>query len=54
FVQLPNFPAVIGWNLKNRIWLPILLIVLELIVFFGGFKMKALEKQLAKPYRSRK
>ena len=53
FEQLPNMPAVIGWHLSNRIWLPILILVLEAGALFGGLKMKSLETQLSKPRRRR-
>ena len=49
--QLPNMPAVIGWHFSNRIWLPILILVLESGALFGGLKMKSLEKELSIPRR---
>ena len=49
--QLPIMPAVIGWHFSNRIWLPILILVLESGALFGGLKMKSLEKALSKPRR---
>lgn len=52
--QLPNMPAVIGWHLSNRIWLPILFIILKVAAFFGCLKMKSLEKKLNKPYRPKR
>jgi len=51
--QLPNIPAVIGWHFSNRIWVPILILVLEAGALFGGLKMKSLEKQLSTPHRRR-
>ena len=52
--QLPNLPSVIAWHFSNRIWLPIVILVLEGLVVAGSFKMKSLEKQLAKPYRPKR
>lgn len=54
FAQLPNLPAVVGFNLKNRIWLPILILALEALAVFGAFKMKSLEKELSAPPRRRR
>ncbi len=52
--QLPNMPSAIAWHFKNRIWLPIIFIVLEIAAFFGCIKMKSLEKELSKPYRPKR
>lgn len=49
--QLPNMPAVISWHLSNRIWLPALIVLLEVGAAIGGWKMKQLEQELSKPYR---
>ncbi|QDT66885.1 hypothetical protein [Calycomorphotria hydatis] len=49
--QLPNFIGVMTWHFTHRIWLPILIVLLEVLVFFGGFGMKALENQLSQPYK---
>ena len=51
--QLPNMPAVIGWHFSNRIWLPILILILEVGALFGGLKMKSLEKELSRPRHRR-
>lgn len=51
--QLPNMPAVISWHFSNRIWLPILILVLEAGALFGGLKMKSLEKELSTPRHRR-
>jgi len=50
-VQLPNFLTVIGWHFTNRIWLPIVIIGLELLIFLVGLKMKSIENEMAQPYR---
>lgn len=52
--QLPNAPTVIAWNFANHIWLPLTILLLELLAIFGGRKLKSLEKQLAKPYKRRR
>lgn len=44
-------PAVISWHLSNRIWLPILIVLLEVGAAGGGVFMKRLEQNLSKPYR---
>ncbi len=54
FSQIPNLGSVIAFNFKNRIWLPILIIGLELSVVFGGYKMKKLEKELQSGPRRRR
>ena len=52
--QLPNMSAVIGWNFRNRIWLPLTFVVLEVVAIVLGVKMKLLERELRKPYRSKR
>lgn len=52
--QLPNFFSVMLWHLSNRIWLPGIIVGLEVLVFIGGFFLKSLERQLAQPYRKRR
>ncbi len=54
FFQIPNLGSVIAFNFKNLIWLPILIIVLELSAVFGGYKMKQLEKELQSGPRRRR
>jgi hypothetical protein len=44
--QIPNCIAVFGFTFTNRIWLPITIIVLEVLAVFGGYKMKQLEESL--------
>ena len=52
--QLPNLPAVISWHFSNRIWLPLLIFILEVLAFVGGIKMRSLEKELSKPRGARR
>ena len=52
--QLPNLPVVISWHFKNRIWLPILIIVLEVGALLGAYGMKKVEKELEAPNRRRR
>jgi uncharacterized membrane protein YhdT len=53
--QLPNFFSVISWHCSNRVWLPILFIVLGLAVVAGAWGLKKLEDNLSKPgYRPKK
>lgn len=47
--QLPNLPWVIGWHFTNRIWLPILILLLEAAVIAGGLGLQRLEANLALP-----
>ncbi len=54
FEQLPNLPSVVAWHFLNRIWLPIILIVLEVLALLGGIKMKSLEKELSQPSRRKR
>ena len=52
--QLPKLPEVISWHMSHRIWLPILIVVLEVCALIGGIGLKKLEKSLKKPgYRRR-
>lgn len=50
--QLPNIFSVISWHLQNRIWLPILFIVLECGIFAGGYGLHKLEQNLNGPKKS--
>lgn len=52
--QLPNLPAVIAWHFSNRIWLPILVVLLEVGVFAAGYGMKRVEQQLEQPRHRRR
>ena len=54
FEQLANLPAVIGFTFSRRIWLPIVIVVLEVVVVFVGIKMKSLEKELGGGPRQRR
>ncbi len=52
--QLPNFFNVISWHVSNRVWLPILFIVLAIAIVVGAIGLKKLEQNLEKPkYGSR-
>ena len=51
FRQLPKMPAVIGHSVSNRLWLPLLFVVLEGGVIGGGWWMYRLEKELRRPPR---
>ena len=44
--QLPSFFSVIGWHLSNRIWLPLLFVILEVAVIAGGVGLNRLEQSL--------
>jgi hypothetical protein len=52
--QIPKFFTIISWHISNRIWLPILFIVLEAAVLAGGYGLKKLEENLSKPPGRRK
>ena len=52
--ELPNFFSVISFHMSNRIWLPILFIVLEGLVLAGGYGLQKLEENLEKPRHRRK
>lgn len=47
FRQVPNFPQVIAHNLQHRLWLVGLLVGLEGLVIFGGWKLRHLDRELA-------
>lgn len=47
--QLSNIPAVVSFTFKDRIWLPIVVGILEVLLIGGGFGMKKLEKELSSP-----
>ena len=53
-VQLPNLPAVISWHMSNRIWLPIMIVVLEGAALIGGCAMKKVESALKNPKQRRR
>ena len=48
--QMPNLPSVIAWHFSNRVWLPLTIVLLEVLAFLGGFSLKYLESQLSQPY----
>ena len=47
--QLPNFSAVISWHMTNRIWLPIVIVVLEVAALVGACALKKVERALGEP-----
>ena len=47
--QLGNLPAVVAFTFTKRLWLAIIIIVLEVGAVLGGIKMKQLEKELSSP-----
>ncbi len=53
-MELPNFFRVISWHFSNRIWLPIVFIILEVLVVAGGYGLKKLEEQLESPRNRRR
>ncbi len=44
--EIPNFFSVISYHLSNRIWLPIIFLVLEALILAGGWGLMVLEKKL--------
>lgn len=49
--QLPNFFAVISWNLRHRIWLVLGIIVLEACAILFGVGLKMMEGHVSDPYK---
>ena len=52
-IQLPNCVAVFRYSFQQQIWLPILIVVLEVLAVAGGFAMKQVESALSEPRRRR-
>ncbi len=52
--QIPNAVDVVGFNVTHRIWLPLGIIVVELLALLGGYGMKQVEKSLNEPPARRK
>jgi len=52
--QIPNVFSVISWNFSNRLWLPVLFIVVEICIGVGGIGLQKLENNLAQPTGRRK
>jgi hypothetical protein len=52
--QLLNLPAVISWHMTNRIWLPILILGLEVAALMGAFVMKKVETAIEQPRTRRR
>ncbi|MCA9072201.1 MAG: hypothetical protein KDA84_24915 [Planctomycetaceae bacterium] len=51
FEQIPNFFAVIGFHLTNRLWLLLIFVGLQGLVLLLGLGMKKMEQADAKPRR---
>lgn len=47
--QIPNVFAVVSFSFTNQIWLPILILVLEVLAVIGGYQMQRLEESLNGP-----
>lgn len=47
--QLPNFATVMSWHFSNCFWLPITILLLEMLALGGGYAMKRVEQELSKP-----
>ncbi len=52
--ELPNFFSVISWHFSNRIWLPLLFIVLEVAIALSGVGLQKLEDNLSTSDRHRR
>ena len=52
--QIPHAGAVLGYAVRNSLWLVILFIVLEALPLVFWWKANALEKELAKDARKRR
>lgn len=53
-MELPNFFAVMSWHSSNRIWLPILILIVAVGVCGGGYGLHKLEQNLSKPRRKKR
>ncbi|MCA9057444.1 MAG: hypothetical protein KDA85_03060 [Planctomycetaceae bacterium] len=53
-LELPNFLTVIGWTFQNRIWIPILFLMLEIGLLAGGYGLQKLEQNLSAPRSKRR
>lgn len=49
--QIPNVFSVIGWHLQNRIWLPIVILMLAGCAVLFGFGLKMMEGVADDPYK---
>jgi hypothetical protein len=49
--QLPRFGTVISWNFYHRIWLPAIVVALEVLTLLGGLYMKRVERELSQDRR---
>ncbi len=49
FVQIPNGVAVMSYVFQNKIWLPIIFGVLEVLALGFGIVMKVVEKKIDGP-----
>jgi len=52
--QLPNASAVISYTLKERLWLPIVVAVLEVLAIAFGFVLKAVEREMPSQRRRKR
>jgi hypothetical protein len=48
-METTNFFSIISWHFSNRIWLPILFILLEAGIALSGFALQKLEVNLSNP-----
>ena len=53
-MQLPAFFQVISWHFSHRIWLPILIVLVEIGIAAGGVGLKRLEENLSRPPKRRR
>jgi hypothetical protein len=49
--QLPNFPAVVSYTFAEKMWLAVVIGVLEILALAGGFGLKLVESNLSQPPR---
>jgi hypothetical protein len=49
--QLNNLGTVVMWHFSNRVWIPIVILVLEVAAVCGAVALKRVEVALAKPKR---
>lgn len=52
--EIPNCFTVLSWHLSNRIWLPIVFLLVEVGIVFGGIGLSRLEENLSKSRKRRK
>ena len=54
FKQIPNLAAVASYNFRERLWLPLTVLTLEVLLVVVGFKMHALDRELSSVPRTKK